>query len=62
MEYQNIDAQAVAVILGATPAYVIRMSETGRIPRPITTGDPLLWSRTEMLEWLAHGCPPLSDR
>lgn len=46
----------VASILNASPASIYRLSDGGRMPRPVKLGASVRWSRAEIENWIAGGC------
>ena len=47
----------MAALLRCSPRTVYRLSERGRIPRPCRLGSLLRWTRVQVDEWVARGCP-----
>lgn len=47
----------VAVLLSCSPRHVYRLSDMGRMPRPVKLGALVRWSRQVIGEWIAQGCP-----
>lgn len=54
-----LDVRAVAALLGCSARHVYRLSDAGRMPRPLKLGQLVRWRRTVLLEWLDAGCPPV---
>lgn len=52
-----LDVQAVAGMLDCSPRHVYRMSDGGRMPRPLKLGALVRWRTAEIHEWIAAGCP-----
>ncbi len=52
-----LDVNAVATLLDCSPRHVYRLSDAGRMPRPVKLGALVRWSRTSLDQWLAEGCP-----
>lgn len=52
-----LDVQAVAEMFDCSPQHVRRLSDGGRMPRPLQIGSLLRWRRTDLDAWLAAGCP-----
>jgi len=48
---------AVAQLLGCSGRHVYRLSDAGRMPRPIKLGQLVRWRRGELLDWINDGCP-----
>ena len=51
----------VAELLGCSRRHVYRMSDAGRMPRPVKLGQLVRWRRTELYEWLSAGCPSVRE-
>ena len=49
----------VAALLGCSRRHVYRMSDAGKLPRPVRLGQLVRWRRTELADWLSRGCPPV---
>jgi excisionase family DNA binding protein len=47
----------LAAILRCSPRTVHRLVERGRVPRPCRLGSLLRWTRAQVDEWVARGCP-----
>ena len=47
----------VARLLNCSARHVYRLSDMGRIPKPVKLGALARWPRAQMLEWIASGCP-----
>lgn len=54
-----LDVQSVGAILNCSPRHVYRLSDSGRMPRPMKLGALVRWSRVAVLQWIAEGCPPV---
>jgi excisionase family DNA binding protein len=52
-----LDVRAVAALLGCSARHIYRLSDSGRMPRPVKLGALVRWSRASIDEWLAAGCP-----
>jgi len=52
-----LDANAVAEMLGCSTRHVYRLSDAGRMPRPVKLGALVRWSRDALESWIAAGCP-----
>ncbi len=52
-----LDVQAVADLLDCSTRHVYRLSDMGRMPRPVKLGALSRWSKATTLDWIAHGCP-----
>ena len=51
------DVQAVAEKLGCSTRHVYRLSDAGKMPRPLKLGSLVRWNLTQIDEWIAQGCP-----
>jgi excisionase family DNA binding protein len=47
----------LAQALSVSRATVQRWRHSGRIPRPVHIGGAVRWSRDEVEQWIAAGCP-----
>ena len=56
-----LDVREVATLLHCSKRHVMRMSDMGRIPRPVKLGQLVRWRRAELLSWLNSGCPSRAD-
>lgn len=56
-----LDVHAVGALFSCSPRTVSRLSDAGRIPRPVRLGALARWSRRELEEWIARGCPAITD-
>ena len=54
-----LDVGAVAALLGCSKRTVYRLSDGGRMPRPLKLGQLVRWRRVEVLAWIAGGCEPV---
>lgn len=55
-----LDVRAVSALLGGcSPRHVFRLSDAGRMPRPVRLGSLVRWRRREILDWIADGCAPV---
>jgi excisionase family DNA binding protein len=52
-----LDVGAVAAMLDCSPRHVYRLTDAGRMPRPVKLGALVRWRRAELMEWLSAGCP-----
>ena len=51
----------VATTLGISKNHVLKMHVAGQLgPRPVHLGRAIRWSRAEIENWVAAGCPPRS--
>lgn len=54
-----MDVRAVAHLLNCSTRHVYRLADAGKMPRPRHIGALVRWSRPEILEWIADGCPAI---
>ena len=55
-----LDVRQVAAMLGCSTRHVYRLSDSGRMPRPIKLGALVRWDRKLIVEqWIAEGCKPV---
>lgn len=52
-----LDAQELADELRLSLRHVRRLDDTGKLPRAIRLGKSVRWSRAEIEQWIAAGCP-----
>ena len=52
-----LDVQGVATLLDCSTRHVYRLSDMGRMPRPVKLGALVRWSRQSIQDWIAQGCP-----
>ena len=52
-----LDAKALAAALGCSVRHVYRLTDMGRIPRPVKLGALTRWSLQSIEDWVARGCP-----
>ncbi len=52
-----IDAREVAQLMGVSLSHVRRLADRGALPSPRKVGRLIRWSRREIEEWIAGGCP-----
>lgn len=57
-----LSVQAVAALLGVSTRHVYRLSDSGKIPRPVKLGATVRWNRAAIDEWIAQGCPSVRRR
>lgn len=53
-----LNDSSAAKILGIGRTLFRGLNSQGRIPKPIKLGRRKLWSRQELADWIAAGCPP----
>ena len=47
----------VARMLNCSARTVYRLTDSGRMPRPVKLGALVRWSRTTLEQWITDGCP-----
>ena len=52
-----LDVQDVAGLLTCSSRHVYRLSDSGRMPRPVKLGALVRWRRAELEKWISDGCP-----
>jgi len=57
-----IDVRAVAAILGCSPRHVYRLSDSGRMPRPLRLGGLVRWNLLDIEKWIDSGCPQIGHK
>jgi len=55
-----VDVATVAKMLGVSARHISRLSDSGRMPRPVHLGNAVRWDRVAIQDWIAGGCQPLS--
>ena len=59
-EDRLLDVSEVASLLGVSARGVWRWRDAGSIPAPVTLGRLVRWRHSEIMEWIAAGCPDVS--
>jgi len=54
-----LGVREVAGLLSCSKRHVYRLSDSGRMPRPIKLGQLVRWRRAALMDWLRDGCPPV---
>ncbi len=57
VESAMLDVEQVAAMLRCSTRHVYRLSDGGRMPRPLKLGQLRRWRRAELTGWLDAGCP-----
>jgi prophage regulatory protein len=57
-----LGVQQVADLLGVSARHVYRLSDGGKMPRPIKLGGSVRWSSTEIERWISLGCPAVVEQ
>lgn len=52
-----LDARQVARLLNCSVRHVYRLSDAGRMPRPLKLGSLVRWRNSELADWVKAGCP-----
>ena len=49
--------KGVAILLACSPRTIYRLTDEGRIPRPVRIGGMIRWPRESFEQWITDGCP-----
>jgi predicted DNA-binding transcriptional regulator AlpA len=52
-----LDVKGVADLLGCEKGHIWKLRSTGRIPPPVRLGRLTKWRASEIVAWVAAGCP-----
>ena len=53
-----LDVKSIAKMLGVSWRTVYRLSDAGKMPRPLKVGSHLVrWNRAAVEAWIIEGCP-----
>lgn len=52
-----LDVQRIARLLACSPRHVYRLTDAGKMPRPVKLGALVRWNRAVVEAWIAEGCP-----
>lgn len=52
-----LDVGRVAELLNCSPRHVYRLSDAGKMPRPVRLGALIRWRAAELRHWIDDGCP-----
>jgi len=52
-----VDVLLVAEMLDCSTRHVYRLSDAGKMPRPVKLGSLVRWDRTKIESWITAGCP-----
>jgi predicted DNA-binding transcriptional regulator AlpA len=52
-----LDSRAVAFLCGLSSRTIYRLSDAGKMPRPMKLGSSTRWDRKAIEDWIAAGCP-----
>lgn len=56
-ETMLLNVDQVAKLFNCSPRHVYRLSDSGRMPRPVKLGALVRWPRQGILDWIVAGCP-----
>ena len=51
-----LDVHAVAEMCYCSTRHVYRLSDAGKMPRPVKLGALVRWNRKEIEDWISGGC------
>ena len=54
-----LSVESVASMLDVSKRHIYRLSDAGKMPRPIKLGGAVRWDGTAISDWIAAGCPPV---
>jgi excisionase family DNA binding protein len=54
-----LEVAQVAELLNCSQRQVYRLSDAGKMPRPVRLGRLIRWDRDSLMRWIAEGCPPV---
>jgi prophage regulatory protein len=57
-----LTVESVAEMLDVSKRHVYRLSDAGRMPRPIKLGGAVRWDQSAICEWIKNGCPETDRR
>jgi len=57
-----LNVGTVARLLNCSKRTVYRLSDRGALPPPVRLGALVRWRKSELMRWLASGCPSLPRR
>jgi excisionase family DNA binding protein len=52
-----LDVRRTAQLLGCATRTVYRLSDSGKMPRPVRLGSLVRWRADELRRWIDAGCP-----
>ena len=52
-----IDVKKVARMCDCSTPHIRRLSDAGRMPKPLRLGGLVRWRKTDIESWIAAGCP-----
>lgn len=57
-----LDVDAVAELLDCSTRHVYRLSDAGKMPRPVKLGALVRWQKSAIEDWIVAGCPSCRKR
>ena len=57
MEDYLVDVNGVAELLSCSSRHVFRLTEAGKMPKPVRLGSLVRWSQVSIQSWIEAGCP-----
>ena len=57
-----LSVELVPKMLNCSTRHVRRLADAGRMPAPVRLGALIRWSRQELVDWIAKGCPTIERR
>lgn len=57
-----LSVDQLAALLNCSPRHCYRLTDAGKIPRPVKLGSLVRWRADEITAWLADGCPPVRPK
>ncbi len=55
-----LDVREVARLINTSTKTVYRLTDAGKMPRPVKLGALVRWKADELREWINAGCPNVS--
>ena len=59
LKAELLTAKDVADLLNISERSLYRLKSRGCLPASVVLGGSVRWSRTQIFDWIAEGCPPL---
>lgn len=56
-----LNVREVSKLLGCSQRHIYRLTDAGKMPRPVKLGALVRWRKTELTKWLETGCPPIDQ-
>ena len=57
LKSELLDVHTLATMLQCSPRHVYRLSDAGKMPRPLKLGASVRWRRKDVEDWIEAGCP-----